>query len=109
MSESEIGKFTSRDLKELQHSITTTAQVAETHFGLGARVAFAEVLSEADMGMLLIGLMGTGKTRTLEAIQELTQREYLGADYKTLYSLADFDKGKGKILKMSSAEEKFVG
>jgi hypothetical protein len=52
------------------------------------------------LALLLIGEKGCGKTRTIEAVQQMSNRDVLVADYKTLYSLASFsedDKGRKDI------------
>lgn len=70
----DIEPFAEDDFKKLRTTVSITKQVAATHFGLGARVAFLKTCDVSNMGVIQVGVPGIGKTKSLIAVKNLISR-----------------------------------
>jgi len=63
--------LTEADLEDIPNTVKIVHDVAESHFGLGTRIAFLKACDDGEQGVLQIGEKGVGKTKSLEAIERL--------------------------------------
>lgn len=68
-------QLTVEELRQLPNTISITRQVAQTHLGLGLRAAFLMTANVGNMGVLQVGDLGIGKTKTLIAIKNIPFRK----------------------------------
>lgn len=96
----EVLDFTPDDLKDLPNTISIIGQVAcgpsgtgkDGHRQLGIHVAHKAAINAADEACMAIGIMGVGKTKSMEAQQYLGYKpKWYDQDYATLASISPED------------------
>src|SRR2546426_5529364 len=79
-----VGPFTKEDLQQLPNTISIIRQIARGHMGLGIPTAFKKTVATGYCACLSVGIVGVGKTKTLQAQKTICFDKWYDQDIGTL-------------------------
>lgn len=73
--------FEPRDYRELPVTVSIVKQAASTHFGLGSLIALLKVFDIANMGIIIVGSGGIGKTASIKGLESMLHKQHFAEEF----------------------------